>query len=47
VAPLDITAGSTNLAVPDTVDPSQFRSVVIWCERLHSAYAAASLTPGR
>lgn len=47
VAPLDITAGSMNLAVPDTVDPSQFRSVVIWCERLHSAYAAASLTPGR
>ena len=47
VAPLDITAGSMNLAVPDGVEPSQFRSIVIWCERLHSAYAAASLTPGR
>jgi len=45
VAPLDITAGSMNLPVPDSVHPSRYRSVVIWCERLHSAYAAASLTP--
>ena len=47
VAPLDITAGSMNVAVPAGVEPSQFRSIVIWCERLHSAYAAAPLTPGR
>jgi hypothetical protein len=46
LAPLDITAGSMNLRVPDGVDPSRYRSIVIWCERLHSAYAAASLTPG-
>ena len=47
VGPLDITAGSMNLQIPEGVDPSQFRSIVIWCERLHSAYAAAPLTPGR
>ena len=47
VAPLDITAGSMNLQIPDGIDLSRFRSIVIWCERLHSAYAAASLTLGR
>ena len=43
VAPLDITAGSINVVVPKDVEPSKFGSVVIWCERLHSVYAAASL----
>jgi hypothetical protein len=45
VAALDVTAGSMNFNVPQGVDPGQYRSVVIWCERLHSAYAAASLVP--
>ncbi len=43
VAPLDVTAGSMNFAVPDGVDPSQYGSVVIWCPLIDSAYAAASL----
>lgn len=41
---LDVTTGSMNFAVPPEVDPTAYASVVIWCERLHSAYAAASLT---
>lgn len=45
VAPLDVTAGSINFKVPPGVDPTQFKSVVIWCERLFSAYAAATLRP--
>ena len=45
VGPLDVTAGSLNFTVPAGVDPASYRSVVIWCERLHSAYAAASLAP--
>lgn len=44
VAPLDVTAGSMNFAVPADVDPSQYRSVVIWCPLIDSAYAAAPLT---
>ncbi len=43
VAPLDVTAGSMNFAVPPEVDPSEYRSVVIWCPLIDSAYAAASL----
>jgi hypothetical protein len=46
VAPLDITAGSMNFVVPPEVDPTQFRSVVIWCPLIDSAYAAATLVPG-
>lgn len=42
---LDVTAGALNFAVPAGIDPTQYRSVVLWCDRLHSAYAAASLTP--
>ena len=45
VAPLDITAGSMNFLLPRDVDPSRYRSIVIWCEVLFSAYAAARLTP--
>lgn len=43
IAPLDITAGSLNVVVPAAVSPGDFASVVIWCERLHSAYAVAPL----
>lgn len=45
VAPFDITAGSMNFAVPDGVDPAAFRSLVVWCPLIHSAYAAATLEP--
>lgn len=45
VAPLDVTAGSMNFAVPADVDPAQYGSVVIWCPLINSAYAAASLAP--
>ncbi|MHB8656493.1 MAG: DM13 domain-containing protein [Solirubrobacteraceae bacterium] len=43
VAPLDVTAGSLNFTVPRRVDPTRFRSVVIWCPLITSAYAAATL----
>lgn len=44
VAPLPITAGSFNFPIPASVNPSAYHSVVIWCERLTSAYAGAALT---
>jgi hypothetical protein len=43
VASLDVTAGNMNFQVPATINPRQYHSVVIWCDRLYSAYAAASL----
>jgi hypothetical protein len=45
VAPLDVTTGSLNFVLPANVDPTQYKSVVIWCDRLYSAYAAAILKP--
>ncbi|HVL07285.1 MAG TPA: DM13 domain-containing protein [Acidimicrobiales bacterium] len=42
-APLDITAGSLNFTLPPDVDPAQFRSVVVWCPIIDSAYAAVTL----
>lgn len=45
VAVLDATAGSMNFTVPPDIDPTGYRSVVIWCPPIDSAYAAASLTP--
>ena len=45
ISSLDVTTGSLNFAVPDGVNPNQYKSVVIWCERLFSAYAAATLRP--
>ncbi|MEJ7765015.1 MAG: DM13 domain-containing protein [Acidimicrobiales bacterium] len=45
IAALDVTAGSLNFAVPGGIDPSSYRSLVIWCERTRNAYAAASLKP--
>jgi hypothetical protein len=43
VAPLDVTTGSMNFLVPAGVDPRRYRSVVIWCPLITSAYAAATL----
>lgn len=47
VAVMDVTAGSLNFSVPAGIDPTQFRSVVIWCPPISSAYAAASLGAAR
>lgn len=44
---LDVTAGSLNFSVPAGVDPTQFRSVVIWCAATAQVYAAAKLRPAR
>jgi len=43
VVVMDVTAGSLNYAVPAGVDPTKFKSVVVWCKPINSAYAAASL----
>ncbi|MBA3421987.1 MAG: DM13 domain-containing protein [Thermoleophilaceae bacterium] len=40
---LDATAGSMNFRVPDGVDLGRYRSIVIWCEITHNAYASAPL----
>lgn len=45
VTVMDITAGSLNYPVPETIDPTEFQSIVIWCPPIVSAYAAASLEP--
>ncbi len=47
IAPLDVTTGAMNFAVPPGVDPTAYRSVVIWCPLIDSAYAAATLEPPR
>jgi hypothetical protein len=43
VAPLDVTAGSLNFTLPADVDPTRYRSLVVWCPIIDSAYAAATL----
>ena len=43
VAPLDVTAGSLNFVIPAEVDPTKWRSVVVWCPIIDSAYAAVTL----
>ncbi|HEV2787589.1 MAG TPA: DM13 domain-containing protein, partial [Solirubrobacteraceae bacterium] len=43
IAPLNTTAGSMNFMLPAGVDPARYRSVVIWCPLITSAYAAATL----
>ena len=43
VAPLDVTTGSLNFTLPPDVDPTQYRSIVVWCPIIDSAYAAATL----
>ena len=45
VAALDITAGSMNFVLPAGVDPRRYRSMVIWCPIITSAYAAATIKP--
>ena len=45
IASLDVTTGSLNFAVPADVDPTRYRSFVIWCEVANSAYSAATLRP--
>lgn len=47
VVPLDVTAGSMNYPVPPGIDPTRFRSVVVWCGPINSAYAAATLGAAR
>jgi hypothetical protein len=42
-APLDVTTGSLNFTLPPDVDPAPYRSVVVWCPIIDSAYAAATL----
>jgi len=42
---LKSTAGAQNYELPDSVDPERVRSVVIWCEPVRTAYAAATLLP--
>jgi hypothetical protein len=43
VVVMDVTAGSLNYVVPAGLDPTKFRSVVVWCSPISSAYAAATL----
>jgi hypothetical protein len=47
VATMDVTAGSLNFQVPPTIDPTKYRSVVVWCVAVKSAYAAATLGPAK
>ena len=42
-APLDVTTGSLNFTLPPEVDPTRYRSMVVWCPIIDSAYAAATL----
>lgn len=40
---LKATTGSMNYLIPKDVDIGRYRSLIIWCELTHNAYAAASL----
>jgi len=40
---LKATTGSMNYLIPPEVSIGRYRSLVIWCELTHNAYAAASL----
>lgn len=40
---LKATAGAQNYELPDSVDLDKVRSVIIWCEPVRTAYAAATL----
>ena len=42
---LDVTAGSLNFVLPKGLDPTGYRSVVVWCPPVLSAYGAATLEP--
>ena len=37
--------GSQNYALPDGVDPSDYSSVSIWCDRFDVSFGAAELAP--
>jgi hypothetical protein len=37
--------GAQNYELPSDLDLSKFASVVIWCQRFHTGFAAAELTP--
>ncbi|MFN2506505.1 MAG: DM13 domain-containing protein, partial [Acidimicrobiales bacterium] len=43
VQELTATAGAQNYLLPDDIDATRIRSVVIWCEPVRTAYAAAAL----
>lgn len=43
VAKMDVTAGSLNYVLPAGIDPSEYRSLVVWCAATSSAYAATAL----
>lgn len=42
IVPLRATTGTMNYPLPADVDLKRFRSIVIWCELTHNAYAAAA-----
>jgi hypothetical protein len=42
-APLDVTTGSLNFTLPPDVNPARYKSLVVWCPIIDSAYAAATL----
>ncbi|NJK36343.1 MAG: DM13 domain-containing protein [Oscillatoriales cyanobacterium RM1_1_9] len=39
--------GAQRYPLPDFVNPSQFKSVVIWCRMANATFGYATLTPGR
>lgn len=47
VAMMDVTAGSLNYSVAPGVDPTRFKSIVIWCAATANVYAAAGLITTR
>ena len=47
VTVMDVTAGSVNYALPAGVDPTKYKSIVVWCVPIKSAYAAATLGGSR
>lgn len=44
LGPLPATDGSYNIALPDDLDLSQYKSVVIWCEAFSVTFSVASLS---
>ena len=46
VAPLKGNIGSQNYALPADLDPSRFRSAVIYCRRFTTVFSTAELVPG-
>jgi hypothetical protein len=43
--PMKGNRGEQNYALPDGVDLSRYESAVIWCQRFHIGFAAATLEP--